>query len=125
MGFRNEAWATVWKVEKVSDVNTKIQLSVSKKNKQSGEYEQDFSGFVNFIGKDCAPKALGLKERDRIRLKEVDVSTTYNKEKKITYTNYKVFAFDSGDDTGTKQEAANTNTSSKAADVTVDEDAPW
>lgn len=98
MGFRNNCWATVWRVDKVSDVNTKAQISVSKKNKESGEYETDFSGIVNFIGRDCAQKALKLGERARIRLESVDVSNRYDKEKKITYHNFKVFAFLSGDE---------------------------
>lgn len=94
MGFRNNAYATVWKVESESDTRTKVQLSVSRKDKQTGQYETDFSGFASFIGTAAAKKALSLKERDRIRLGDVDVSTKYNKEKNVTYVNYKVFSFE-------------------------------
>ena len=67
---------------------------VSRKNKQTGEYDTDFSGFVDFIGTAAARKALTLKEKDRIRLGDVDVTNNYNKEKNITYTNFKIFSFE-------------------------------
>lgn len=94
MGFRTGAYAKIWKVEPFSDTSTKLRISISRKNKQSGEYEQDFSGFVSAIGTAAAKKAACLKEGDKIKLGDIDVTTTYNKEKNITYTNYKVFSFD-------------------------------
>lgn len=94
MGFRTGAYAKIWKVEPFSDTSTKLRISVSRKNKQSGEYEQDFSGFVTAVGTAAAKKAACLKEGDKIKLGDVDVTTTYNKEKNITYTNYKLFSFD-------------------------------
>lgn len=42
MGFRTGAFAKVWEVTPMSDTSTKVRISVSRKNKQSGEYEQDF-----------------------------------------------------------------------------------
>ena len=89
MGFRTGAWAKVWEVKPMSDTSTKIRMSVSRKNKQ-GEYEQDFSGFVLAIGTAAAHKAAGLKEGDRIKLGDVDVSTKYDRDKKVTYTNFKM-----------------------------------
>lgn len=94
MGFRTGAYAKVWEVTPNSDTCTKVRLSVSRKDKQSGQYEQDFSGFVLAIGTAAASKALKLKEGDRIKLGDVDVTTKYDKEKKITYTNYKLFSFE-------------------------------
>lgn len=94
MGFRKDAWATVWEVTPKSDTVTQIRLSVSRKDKDTGEYVDDFSGFVAFIGTANAQKAAKLKERDRIRLGDTDVSTRYDKEKRITYTNYKCFSFE-------------------------------
>lgn len=93
MGFREGSFAKVWEIKPKSDVNTQLRISISKKNKQTGEYEQDFSGFVSCIGKSAAKKAVKLKEGDRIRLKDVDVSTSYDREKKIQYVNYKCFDF--------------------------------
>lgn len=100
MGFRQGAYCTVWSIEPASDVRTRGRISISRKNKQTGEYETDFSGFVDFIGTAAANKAMSLKERDRIKLGDVDVSTFYNKEKNITYTNYKIFSFDVQDGVG-------------------------
>lgn len=42
MGFRTGAYAKVWEVTPMSDTSTKVRMSISRKNKQSGEYEQDF-----------------------------------------------------------------------------------
>lgn len=97
MGFRTGAYAKVWEVAPMSDTSTKVRMSVSRKNKQTNEYEQDFSGFVLAIGSAAARKAAALKEGDRIKLGDVDVSTKYDKEKKITYTNFKMFSFDTED----------------------------
>lgn len=94
MGFRKDAYATVWSVEPTSDTYTKVRISVSRKNKSTGEYETDFSGFVSFVGTAAAKKAAQLKEKDRIRLGDVDVTTRYDKENGTSYTNYKVFSFD-------------------------------
>jgi hypothetical protein len=97
MGFRTGNFCTVWSVEPISDTNTKARISVSRKNKMTGEYETDFSGFVNFVGTAAASKALSLKERDRIKLGDVDVTTRYDKEKKVEYVNYKIFSFEQPD----------------------------
>ena len=95
MGFRTGSYATIWGVvESISDTKTKARISISRRNKMTGEYNTDFSGFVEFIGTSAANKALTLKERDRIKLGDIDVSNKYDKEKNITYVNYKVFSFD-------------------------------
>lgn len=94
MGFRKDAYATVWSVESINDVNTKCRISISRKNRQTGEYEEDFSGFVSFFGSAAAKKALQLKERDRIKLGDVDVRSKYVKEKNTTYYNFNVYSFE-------------------------------
>lgn len=60
MGFRTGSYATIWSVESASDTRTKARISISRKNKQTGEYDTDFSGFVDFIGTAAAKKALML-----------------------------------------------------------------
>ncbi len=94
MGFHQGGYCHVWSVEsgKTGKI-TKVRLSSSRKNKQTDEYEQDFSGFCTFIGK-ANEKARGLKERDRIKILECDVSTNYDREKQKEYVNYKVFDFE-------------------------------
>lgn len=94
MGFRKDSFATVWSAEVVSDTLTKVRLSISRKNKQTGEYETDFSGFVSFVGTAAAKKAAALKEKDRIKLGDIDVTNRYDKERNTTFTNFKVFSFE-------------------------------
>ena len=97
MGFRQNGYCSVWSVEpSQSGTTTRVRLSSSRKNKQTGEYEQDFSGFCTFIGK-AHEMAQNLKKKDRIKILECDVGTTYNKEKKVEYVNYKVFSFEMAD----------------------------
>lgn len=98
MGFRNGSYCTVWTVEPKTDAITKGRISISKKNKNTGEYVTDFSGFVSFIGSITAQKALKLKEGSRIKLGDVEVTNKYDKEKQITYTNFNIFSFDELED---------------------------
>lgn len=100
MAFRQNAFCTIWSVEKKNDNVTKVRISTSRKNKMTDQYETDFSGFVDFIGKDAAPKALQLKERDRIKLGDVSVTNRYDKEKGVTYTNFACFSFETPDGGG-------------------------
>lgn len=41
MGFRNNAYAKVWKSEDKGNYSV-VELSTSKKNKQTDQYETDF-----------------------------------------------------------------------------------
>lgn len=86
--------ATFWKVQRVAD-NGKtcdVQISISKKNKQSGEYETDFSGFVKFCGENLVKFAQSLQEKDKIDIESFELTNKYDKEKKVTYYNVSVFA---------------------------------
>lgn len=111
MGFRSGAYATVWSVEPKRDTITNVRISISRKNKQTGEYEQDFGGFVDFVGTATAKKAAELKEKDRIKLGDVDVRTSYDKERNKSYTNFTCFSFESADVNGQTQAAAQGDTS--------------
>ena len=110
MGFRTNSYCTIWEVTPVSDTMTKARVSTSRKNRKTGEYETDFSGFVAFLGTAAAQKAARLKEHDRIRLGDVDVTSSYNKERKITYTNFNVYSFDMADDVKGSAKPANQHT---------------
>lgn len=94
MGFRTGAWAKIWEVEPKTNTWTKGRISISRKNRQTGEYEQDFSGFVDFAGTASATKAAGLHVGDTIKLGDVDVVRTWDKERQKEYIDYKVFTFD-------------------------------
>lgn len=122
MGFRNGAYATVWQVEPGKGKFYKVRISTSKKNRQTDQYEQDFSGFCTFIGT-AMEGAKNLKERDRIQLKEVEVTNTYNKDTKQSYTNFNVFAFEpAGEYTGTSGAPASTHGSATEGNATEGDD---
>lgn len=99
MGFRTGAFCKVWRVEPVSDTKTRLRVSINRKNR-NGEYEQDFSGFITAVGSAAASHAAKLKEGDRIKLGDVDVTTFYSKEKEREYTTFKVFSFEDMDVSG-------------------------
>lgn len=99
MGFRNGSFAKVWEIKPISDKKTDLRISISYKDKQTGEYIDDFSGFVSCCGSIPASKAARLKIGDRIKLGDVDVSRVYNKEKQTNFETFKVFSFDTLTDT--------------------------
>jgi len=114
MGFRPNAWATVWSVEpSAKGSSTKVRLSTSKKNKD-GVYEQDFSGFCLFIG-DAHTGAAKLAEKDRIKIGECEVTTLFDKEKNKEYVNYKVYNFETSDDSGKSTPASAGKSAKKPA----------
>lgn len=115
MGFRKDAYATCWSVEPKSDTMTIVRLSTNSKNKQTGEYEQDFGDFVAFIGTAVAKKAANLKEKDRIKLGDVDVSNKYDREKHTTYYSFKCFGFEKLDNK--QQPSQGTNEPDPVEDV--------
>ncbi len=92
MAFRNNAYATVWSIEPGRGNFTKCRISTSRKNKETDQYEQDFSGFITMIGQAHA-KAQNLRERDRIKLLDIDVTSRYDKERAREYINFNCFDF--------------------------------
>lgn len=78
----------------MSNVQTKARISISRKDKQTGEYTDDFSGFVSFFGTAAAKKAASLKPRDRIKLGDVDVRTYYDRARNTTFYNFNIYSFD-------------------------------
>ena len=100
MGFRTGTYAKVWKTEDKGNYSV-VELSTSKKNKQTGKYETDFNGkFVRFIG----PAHTDIKKYGdgiKIKLGDVEVTNSYNKETKISYTNFLVFSFETEENTQT------------------------
>lgn len=102
MGFKQDArFVKVWEVENKGNYHI-VSLSTSKKNKETNEYETDFSNkFVRFIGT-AHTLAANLKKGDTIKLGSCEVTNKYDKEKNITYTNYLVYSFE--------KEGSNSNT---------------
>ena len=122
MGFRKDSFATIWSVEPTSDTLTKARISISRKNRQTGEYENDFGGFVSFVGTAAAKKAARLKERDRIKLGDVDVTNRYDKERNTTFTNFKIFSFEMADGVQTQQSKSTTEPQPHVDDGEMDDD---
>lgn len=113
MSFKTNGYLTIWEVTPVSDTLVKARVSSSRKNRQTNEYETDFSGFITFNGTSAANKARGLRERDRIKLGDVDVTTKYDKERNVTYTNFRVWSFEMANESGS---ASHSNEPSNPAD---------
>lgn len=108
--FRNGSYATVWSIEPGRFKSTmRGRVSTSYKNRDSGEYVQDFSKYVEFRG-DAGEKAASLKERDRIRFLDVAVSSRYDKAANKEYDNFIVYNFEMAD-------ASNTGSSSGSPSV--------
>lgn len=93
MGFRSGMRAKVWESKQVSDKDTKIRISISSKNKRTDEWVQDFGDYCHCLGSAVATKAAKLKSGDIIKLGDVDVSNRYDKQKKVTYYDFKIFSF--------------------------------
>lgn len=70
-----------------------MQLSTSKKSKDGLKYDTDFTGFCNLVGH-AHNKAADLKEGDKIKIGDFEVTNSFNKEKKITYTNIAIFEYE-------------------------------
>lgn len=98
MGFRQDArFVKVWEVENKGNYHV-VSLSTSKKNKETGKYEKDFSNkFVRFIGT-AHNLAADLKVGDVIKLGNCEVTNKYDKDKNTTYTNYLVYSFEKEED---------------------------
>lgn len=104
MGFKEGAICKVWEAVPQTHADgtlnerwTKIRLTISRLNTQTGEYVKEFYGWVDVYGTIAAAKAAKLKSGDKIRLTSVDVTNTYNKEKETVFWNPKVFAFEPAD----------------------------
>lgn len=117
--------AKCWKIIPGNGNYTKIRMSTSKKNKDTGEYEQDFSGYVMMIGRANA-KAQHLKEGDRIKLGEIDVTTTFNKEQNKEYVNYKCFDFEMADEQPAQNSASRpVDSNPTEGDTDVEDETPF
>lgn len=89
MGFRNNAYATVWESKPGKGNYNDLKLQISRKNQQTNQYEQEFSGWVRFVGK---AKDLGLlPSKTRIKLLSTDVTNHFDREKNQMYWNPVVF----------------------------------
>ena len=92
MSFKNNAYATLWEHKDGKGNYHEGRISTSKKYK--GEYENDFQGFVRFVGK-AKQKAEKLpNERIRIHILNCEVTNRYDKVKQKEYTTFAIFDFE-------------------------------
>ena len=97
MGFRTDSYAKVWEVKNKAEKYTDAQISISKKNKQTEQYETDFSGIVRFIG-EAHKKAVEFANGSKIKILSCDTTNKYDKEKKTTFWRCIVFDFEFTED---------------------------
>lgn len=113
MGFRSGSYAKVWRFEDKGNYAI-VEISTSKKNKQTDQYETDFnSKFTRFIGQ-AHTDILALQDGVKIKLGEIEVTNSWNKETKQGYTNFLVYTFEvaerqdaenAGSNAGSQQES--------------------
>lgn len=94
MGFRKDAYATIWEIKRISDTFVKARVSISRKNKDTGKYEPEFEDFIAFVGTVAANKAMTLRERDHIKIGDCEVCNKYDPEKRVKYYNFRVYSFE-------------------------------
>ena len=124
MGFRTDAYAKIWAVENKGNYSV-VELSTSKKNKTTNEYETDFSSkFTRFIGT-AHTQVQGLTKGTSVKLGNIEVTNSYNKETKTAYTNFLVFSFEIPD--GNNAKPASTSKSDGFMNIpdSVDEELPF
>ena len=163
MGFRQAdangrgGYGRIWALQR-EEKYTIARYSTSKKN--GDEYETDFSGYVRFINDahrklanvDAPKIEKGVTLKDStlkfekqtgtsfrgipVQLTSVDVTTSYNKEKETTYTNFIVWDFELQDSGSygsakkttkkdTKSSAAKVKTKIEDFDNVADDDLPF
>lgn len=111
MGFRDGAYCKLWKLD-TSGKYPQGQISISRKDKDTGEYVDDFSGFVSFIG-EAATAVKKIPASGRFKIKGCDVSRVWNKEKQREYINFRVYdledATNTAPATNNQQQTRNTD----------------
>jgi hypothetical protein len=94
MAFGSGQFMKIWEVADKGSY-TEVSMSSSKKNKQTGEYETDFSSkYVRFVGK--AYQQRPMKDQ-RIKITECAVTNVYQKngEKQfLKNPSYVVFSYE-------------------------------
>lgn len=94
--FANNNFAKCWKIYPKNDKDQKfttVQLSTSRKDKESGKYTTDFSDYVKMVG-EAEKKAKELEAQDRIKFTKVGVSNSYNKETGKKFYQFICFDFE-------------------------------
>lgn len=114
--FSTGSYAHIWKLEDKCNYHV-AQMSTSKKNNETGEYEKDWNdSFVRLVGT-AHNQAKTLDTSKNVRIGRCGVSNNYNKEKNTTYTNYVIFNFE---DENSNSGGSNTQKPQKSKDDFMD-----
>lgn len=91
--FSNGSYATIWANEDKGNYSV-LEMTTSKKDKESGEYKTDFSSkFVRFVGQaHNKAKKYKLDRQSRIKIESCGVTVEPGNNNKW-YTNFVVFDF--------------------------------
>lgn len=88
--FGAGSYAKIWEIRAINPKYSDIRISTSKKDKETGEYSQDFGGYVRMVGK-AHEQMNYLHEGDKFKIVRCGVENRYDKEKKVTYNNFIIF----------------------------------
>lgn len=108
MGFRQGAFAKVWRVEDKGNYSV-AQVSISRKKKDSDQYETEFqNNFVRLVGTahDMGKDIQEVQGGTTIKITSCDVTNKYDKEAQKEYTNFVIFGFEFPDNNGGGNAAA-------------------
>lgn len=121
MGFAQGNFAKVWKVEQGKGNYSVAQMSTSKKNKETGKYDTDWqNSFVRLVGT-ANTQAKAFKDGESVKIGKCEVTANYDKEKKVTYTNYVIFNFDDANTSNGGNSKPATASTPKSTDLDSDE----
>lgn len=97
MGFRQGAYAKIWSIENKGNYSI-AGLSVSKKNKETDQYETEFQdNFVRLVGTahDIARSLEYIpKNGVSIKISSCDVTNKYDAKTGKKFTNFVIFGFE-------------------------------
>ena len=88
--FSAGSYAKIWEIKEIKDKYSDIRISTSAKDKKTEEYYQDFGAFVRLVGQAHAQLEY-LNTGDKFKIVRCGVTNKYDKEKKVTYTDYVIF----------------------------------
>lgn len=107
MSLRPGAYATIWEVRN-NNGTVSVNLSTSRKDKTTGNYVTDWSGWMTVYADQDA--MLQLPRKTRIIIGDFAVSNRYDKETHQTNTHYSLFGYRLAD-TAPRNDAATVSTS--------------
>lgn len=88
--FSVGSYAKIWEIKEIKDKYSEIRISTSKKDKDSGEYSQDFGGKVRLVGQ-AHEQMKYMSEGDKFKILRCGVTNKWDEEKKRMYVNYVIF----------------------------------